>query len=125
MLLAGTERPRSSASAHWGIVCAGRGRGAGATDPARAPPQDQPDPRPYLPEHNISVLYSQQKCYVSYLKSSEAKRYLTKIGCEFRPGKGGHLIVLLGDRRSVLPMHGKNELKKGTWEAILKQLGLK
>jgi predicted RNA binding protein YcfA (HicA-like mRNA interferase family) len=34
--------------------------------------------------------------------------------------------VLLGDKRSVFPIHGsRKELKKGTVEAIKKQLGLK
>ena len=59
------------------------------------------------------------------MKSSEAKRYLEKLGAEFEPGKGGHLKVTLNGRRSVLPMHGKKELKKGTWLAIQKQFGLK
>jgi mRNA interferase HicA len=49
---------------------------------------------------------------------------LTKQGATFASGKGGHLKVYVGDRRSVLPMHSK-ELKKGTVEAIKKQLGLK
>ena len=60
------------------------------------------------------------------MTSAEFKRYLARLGCTFEPGSGGHLKVSLGDRRSVLPMHGKNkELKKGTVEAIKKQLGLK
>jgi mRNA interferase HicA len=60
------------------------------------------------------------------MTSAEFKRYLAKLGCTFEQGNGGHLKVSLGDRRSVLPMHGKNkELKKGTVEAIRKQLGLK
>jgi mRNA interferase HicA len=59
------------------------------------------------------------------MKSSEAKRYLQKLGATFEPGKGGHLKVTLSGRRSVLPMHGNKDLKKGTWLAIKKQLGLK
>ena len=58
------------------------------------------------------------------MNSRELKRWLTKQGATFASGKGGHLKVYLGDRRSVLPMHSK-ELKKGTVEAIKKQLGLK
>jgi mRNA interferase HicA len=58
------------------------------------------------------------------VKSSEAKRYLQKLGATFEPGKGGHLKVTLHGRRSVLPMHGSKELKKGTWLAIKKQLGI-
>jgi mRNA interferase HicA len=49
---------------------------------------------------------------------------LAKQGATFTPGKGGHLRVELNDRISVLPMHSK-DLKKGTAEAIKKQLGLK
>jgi predicted RNA binding protein YcfA (HicA-like mRNA interferase family) len=51
------------------------------------------------------------------VKSSEAKRYLQKLG--------GHLKVTLHGRRSVLPMHGNKELKMGTWQAIKKQLEIK
>jgi len=58
--------------------------------------------------------------------SQEFKRWLQSQGCAFEPGKGGHLLVRLKNRKSVLPMHGaKHELPKGTVEAIKKQLGLK
>ena len=59
------------------------------------------------------------------MRSSEAKRYLQKLGARFEAGKGGHLKVTLNGRRSVLPMHGDKKLKEGTWLAIRKQLGLK
>ncbi|MFO0992007.1 MAG: type II toxin-antitoxin system HicA family toxin [Hyphomicrobiales bacterium] len=60
------------------------------------------------------------------MNSSQAKRYLTRHGCSFEPGKGGHLLVRRGDRKSVLPMHGgSKELGKGLWLKILKDLGLK
>ena len=59
------------------------------------------------------------------MRSSEARRYLQKLGATFEPGKGGHLKVTLNGRRSILPMHGNKELKTGTWLAIKKQLGLK
>ncbi|MFQ5510206.1 MAG: type II toxin-antitoxin system HicA family toxin [Leptospirillia bacterium] len=58
------------------------------------------------------------------MKSAEFKRWLSKQGATFQPGKGGHLKVFLNDRRSVLPMHS-TELKTGTVNAIKKQLGLK
>jgi len=58
------------------------------------------------------------------MKTREFKRWLTKQGAVFEPGKGGHLKVFLNGRRSVLPMHS-GEIKKGTMEAIKKQLGLK
>lgn len=58
------------------------------------------------------------------MTSAELKRLLGKLGATFQPGKGGHLKVSLNGRRSVLPMHS-TDLKKGTVEAIKKQLGLK
>jgi len=58
------------------------------------------------------------------MKSKEFKYWLAKQGATFAPGKGSHLKVYLNDRQSVLPMHAR-DLKKGTVEAIKKQLGLK
>ena len=60
------------------------------------------------------------------MNSGQAKRFLAQQGCTFEPGKGGHLIVRRGGRKSVLPMHGSGkELGKGLWLKILKDLGLK
>ncbi len=60
------------------------------------------------------------------MNSNQARRFLAKHGCRFEPGKGGHLIVRLGSRVTVLPMHGSNkEIGKGLWQRILKDLGLK
>ena len=60
------------------------------------------------------------------MTSGELKRMLRKAGCTFEPGKGGHLIVRLGERRSTLPMHGKGkELGSGLVRKILKDLGLR
>jgi mRNA interferase HicA len=51
---------------------------------------------------------------------------LTKQGCAFESGHGGHLIVWLGSKMSVLPMHGKQkELGTGLVNRIKKDLGLK
>ena len=59
------------------------------------------------------------------MNSSQAKRYLSRRGCTFSPGRGGHLHVSLGDRKTVLPQHGgSKELGKGLWLKILKDLGL-
>ena len=58
------------------------------------------------------------------MNSAEFKRWLAKQGATFAPGKGSHLKVKLNGNQSVLPMHS-TELKKGTVEAIKKQLGLK
>ncbi|MGE3276703.1 MAG: type II toxin-antitoxin system HicA family toxin [Vicinamibacterales bacterium] len=60
------------------------------------------------------------------MTSREFKRWLTKQGCTFESGKGGHLIVRRGDRFSVLPMHGnQKELGTGLVHAIKRDLGLK
>jgi mRNA interferase HicA len=44
---------------------------------------------------------------------------------EWRPdrGKGSHGLLILGDRRTVV-RNPKDELKTGTYHAMLKQLGL-
>jgi mRNA interferase HicA len=60
------------------------------------------------------------------LTSGELKRWLEKQGASFTPGKGGHLIVRLAGKKTVLPMHGKShELPTGTVNGIKKALGLK
>jgi mRNA interferase HicA len=60
------------------------------------------------------------------MRSSEAKRYLQRLGATFKPAKGGHLKVLLNGRISILPMHGSGkEIPTGTWRSILKQLDVK
>ncbi|MBF0308242.1 MAG: type II toxin-antitoxin system HicA family toxin [Magnetococcales bacterium] len=58
------------------------------------------------------------------MNSNEFKRWLAQQGATFAPGRGSHLRVYLNGRMSILPMHSA-ELKKGTVEAIKKQLGLK
>jgi predicted RNA binding protein YcfA (HicA-like mRNA interferase family) len=60
------------------------------------------------------------------MTSSELKRWLEKRGCSFAPAKGGHLIVRLGGKMSILPFHGKgHDLSIGLVNGIKKQLGLK
>ena len=59
------------------------------------------------------------------MTSAELKRWLQEQGCTFEQGKGSHLKVYLGERMSVLPMHGKKEIGKGLEGAIKRQLGLK
>lgn len=60
------------------------------------------------------------------MNSRQAKRFLASKGATFEPGKGGHLIVHLNGKRSVLPQHGQGrEIGKGLWRAILKQLEIK
>ena len=68
----------------------------------------------------------QNCCNDRTMTSQEFKRWLEKQGCTFEPGHGGHLIVRLGDRISVLPMHGKQkELGTGLVNSIKKDLSLK
>ena len=47
------------------------------------------------------------------------------IACEWRAdrGKGSHGLLILGDQRTVV-RNPKDELKTGTYHAMLKQLGL-
>lgn len=58
------------------------------------------------------------------MNSQEFKRWLTQLGATFGTQKGSHLKVYLHGKQSILPMHA-TDLKKGTVEAIKKQLGLK
>ncbi len=66
------------------------------------------------------------RAYISVLTSRQFKRWFAKQGCTFEPGKGGHLMVRLNDKMSVLPMHGsRKEIGKGLERFIKKNLGLK
>jgi mRNA interferase HicA len=58
------------------------------------------------------------------MKSSEMRRWLTKLGATFASGKGSHVHVTLNGRKSIMPMHNK-ELGTGLAEQIKKDLGLK
>lgn len=61
------------------------------------------------------------------MNARELKRWLAARGCTFVSHKGGsgHLTVQRGERRSQLPMHGKNkELGTGLVNKIKKDLGL-
>jgi len=59
------------------------------------------------------------------VNARQFKRWLSQQGCRFESGHGGHLLVRLGARKSVLPMHGRRkELATGLVNAIKKDLGL-
>lgn len=58
------------------------------------------------------------------MSSEELKRVLKKAGCTFGSQAGSHLKVYYKDRQTVIPMHGKKEVKPGTLRAIFRQLGL-
>jgi mRNA interferase HicA len=63
--------------------------------------------------------------YVHLVTSAEFKRWLERQGATFEPAKGGHIWVILGGRRPILPMHGsRKEMKLGTVAAIKRQLGV-
>ena len=59
------------------------------------------------------------------MSSDELKRWLKKQGCTFGLQEGSHLRVHLGNKFTVLPMHGKKQVRPGTLRAILRDLGLK
>lgn len=59
------------------------------------------------------------------MNSDQFRRYLFKQGATFEPGTGGHLIVRLDGRMSVLPQHGgAKQLGTGLMNKIKKDLGL-
>jgi mRNA interferase HicA len=58
------------------------------------------------------------------VSSEELKRWLKKQGCSFGRQEGSHLKVYRGDKFTILPMHGKKEIKSGTLKAILRDLDL-
>jgi mRNA interferase HicA len=61
------------------------------------------------------------------MNSSELRRWLAKQGCQFESHKGGsgHITVILGNRKTQMPVHGSNkELGKGLVQSIKKDLGL-
>ncbi len=57
----------------------------------------------------------------------KVQKYAKSAGltCEWRAdrGKGSHGVLILGDRRTVV-RNPKDELKTGTYYAMLKQIGL-
>jgi mRNA interferase HicA len=73
----------------------------------------------------LRLTHATHLLYSLILTSAEFKRWLEQQGCSFEPGKGSHLKVRLGERSSVLPMHGKTDIGKGLENAIKRQLGLK
>ena len=59
------------------------------------------------------------------MTSRQFKRWPAAQGRTFGAQSGSHLKVYLGDKQSVIPMHGgSRQLRKGLTIAIKKQLGL-
>jgi mRNA interferase HicA len=57
------------------------------------------------------------------MTASELRRWLKARGCSFEDGKK-HTKILLGSRVTFMPRHPNKELKTGTVQVILKDLGL-
>ena len=62
--------------------------------------------------------------YYWTVTASELKRKLAKLGCTFEQGTR-HLIVRYQGNRTLMPRHPSQEIKTGTYYAILKKLGIK
>lgn len=58
------------------------------------------------------------------MTAAELKRYLRNCGCRFEEG-AKHTLVRLGENSTILPRHPSKEVKTGTLNGILKELGLK
>jgi len=58
------------------------------------------------------------------VKASELRRWLRSQGCTFVE-ESRHTRIMLGARISRMPRHPAKEIKIGTLQAILKDLGLK
>ena len=87
----------------------------------------RPNMRRGLPgQCNFFVDIAAAALHHAFMTSQELKRWLTKQGCAFGSQTGSHLKVFLGDKRTVLPMHGqKKDLREGLINSIKKDLGLK
>ena len=62
--------------------------------------------------------------YRMEVTASELRRKLAKLGCTFEQGTR-HLVVYFQGKRTLIPRHPSQEIKTGTYFAILKQLGIK
>jgi mRNA interferase HicA len=58
------------------------------------------------------------------VKASELRRWLRQQGCRFVE-ESRHTRIILGTRMSRMPRHPAKDIKKGTLQAILSDLGLK
>jgi len=58
------------------------------------------------------------------LDGKRTKAMAKERGCSFEERKR-HTLICLGSRRSLLPRHPAKEIKTGTLNAILRDLGLK
>jgi len=61
------------------------------------------------------------------MNSAELKKLLKRHGCTFEAarGKGGHITVRRGNKKTVMPVHGsRKELGTGLVAKIKKDLGI-
>ena len=78
------------------------------------------------PSQQLCCLYNSTVVSCSWRDEPRIQTVVSQAGCTFESGHGGHLIVRLGTRMSVLPMHGKQkELGTGLVKRIKRDLGLK
>ena len=57
------------------------------------------------------------------VSAKELRRWLKKQGCTFVE-ESRHTRIVLGSKISRMPRHPSKEIKKGTLQSILKDLGL-
>jgi len=64
-----------------------------------------------------------RSAYHGIVTASELRRKLAKVGCTFED-RTKHTRIFFGTKESHMPRHPSKEIKKGTLQAILKQLGI-
>jgi predicted RNA binding protein YcfA (HicA-like mRNA interferase family) len=63
--------------------------------------------------------------YHLFVTGKELVKRLKALGWESTRIEGSHHILVRGTRTISVPVHGKKDLKKGTFEALWKEAGLK
>ncbi|MBM3957423.1 MAG: type II toxin-antitoxin system HicA family toxin [Gemmatimonadetes bacterium] len=60
------------------------------------------------------------------MNSAQLRAWLRRRGCTFERKRGtGHMVVRLGDRKSVMPTHGgSQQLGTGLIRKIMRDLGI-
>lgn len=65
------------------------------------------------------------RLYHEAMTGKEMLRLLQANGWTVAKIKGSHHHMLKDDRKLIVPVHGKQELRKGLQESILREAGLK
>jgi len=72
-----------------------------------------------------SVIYPAQLSILFTISGKEMRKLLEKLGFEKIYGKGSHVRFKHSDgRRTVVPVHGNEDLGKGLLREILRQINL-